>query len=52
MKIQHLEGKKKGAFGDSGIDVASGVTSEGALERGLSGETLMTASWRTVQSYS
>lgn len=39
-------------FRDSGIDVASGVTSEGALARGLSGETLMTAFWRTDQSYS
>lgn len=52
MKIQHLEGKKKGTLGDSDMDVASGVTSKGALARCLSGVTLMKASWETVQTYS
>lgn len=59
MQIQQSTGSKEpisensasgreGTFRDSGIDVASGLTSEGALARDLSGETLMTASGRTV----
>lgn len=49
---EHSASGREGTFRDSGIDVASGLTSEGALARDLSGETLMTASGRTVQSYS
>lgn len=52
VKIKQPEGKKKGTFGDSSVDVASRVTSEGALARVLSGVTLMKASWRAVQTYS
>lgn len=36
VKIQHLEGKKKGTRGGSGMDMTSGVTSTGALARCLS----------------
>lgn len=48
---EHLEGKKKETLGDSGMDVASGVTSTGTLARHLSGVTPMKASWGTVQTF-
>lgn len=48
---EHPEGKKKETLGDSGMDVASGVTSIGALARRLSGVTPMKASWETVQTF-
>ena len=50
-QIQLVAGSHKGTLGDSGMDVASGVPSTGALARPLSGVISMKASWETVQTF-